>query len=222
MDGVHDLGGFEGLGPINAEPEAEEPTFHAEWERRALAVTLASAMLGRWNLDISRHARERQHPVAYLSNSYYENWLAGLETLLVESGLLTAEELSAGKALSAPTDPDTIDPPGPEKAIAIVGKGADTAMQTGQQPRFQIGDGVRVRNLHPSGHIRAPRYTRDRVGEVFAYHGVHVFADRNAHGEHVGEPLYGVRFTARELWGADGDAMQNVAVDLWEPHLEPA
>jgi nitrile hydratase beta subunit len=88
MNGAHDLGGKQGLGPIDPEPEAEEPVFHAPWERRVFAMTLATGMLGRWNIDESRHARERQHPVDYLRHSYYENWLAGLETLLVEKGLL--------------------------------------------------------------------------------------------------------------------------------------
>ena len=84
MNGAHDLGGQHGLGAINPESEAEEPVFHAEWERRVFALTLATGMLGKWNIDESRFARERQHPVTYLSNSYYANWLAGLEKLLQE------------------------------------------------------------------------------------------------------------------------------------------
>ena len=98
MNGGHDLGGKQGLGPINPEPEAVEPCFHAEWERRIFAITMAAGMLGKWNIDESRHARERQHPVDYLSNSYYENWLAGVEKLLVEKGLIDDDELSAGKS----------------------------------------------------------------------------------------------------------------------------
>ena len=105
MNGGHDLGGMHGLGAIDAEPEEIEPVFHAEWERRMLALSLASAAHGRWNIDVSRHARERQHPADYLRNSYYENWLVGLETLLVESGLISANELATGKAeaSAAPT-----------------------------------------------------------------------------------------------------------------------
>ena len=88
MNGPHDLGGQHGLGPINPEPEAEEPVFHGDWERRTFALTLTCGMLGQWNIDEGRYARERQHPVEYLSNTYYENWLVGLQTLLVEKYIL--------------------------------------------------------------------------------------------------------------------------------------
>ena len=96
MNGPHDLGGQHGLGPINPESEIDEPIFHADWERRAFALTMACGMLGEWNIDEGRYARERQHPVTYLSNTYYENWLAGLETLLIEKNILTPKELASG------------------------------------------------------------------------------------------------------------------------------
>ena len=96
MNGGHDLGGMHGLGPVNPESERDEPVFHHSWERRVFALTLATGFLGRWNLDQSRHARERQHPIDYLRNTYYENWLAGLQRLLVDSGLLTEAELQSG------------------------------------------------------------------------------------------------------------------------------
>ncbi|MEC8372949.1 MAG: nitrile hydratase subunit beta, partial [Pseudomonadota bacterium] len=98
MNGVHDLGGMHGLGPVDPEPDSEEPVFHAEWERRAFALNLATGFLGKWKFDQGRHARERQHPADYLRNTYYENWLAGLETLLVKAGLVTPEELKSGVA----------------------------------------------------------------------------------------------------------------------------
>ena len=108
MNGPHDLGGMHGLGPINPEPEAEEPIFHADWEKRMFGLNLAAGFLGKWNLDISRYARERQHPVAYLRHTYYENWLVGLETLLMEAGLVTPDELATGKSVG-PADPETQD-----------------------------------------------------------------------------------------------------------------
>src|SRR6202011_5250340 len=98
MNGAHDLGGMHGFGPINAEPEAVEPVFHADWEKRVFGLVRTTGALGLWNGDMSRHARERQHPVDYLRHSYYENWLAGLQKLLVEKGLVTAEELASGQA----------------------------------------------------------------------------------------------------------------------------
>ena len=91
MNGAHDMGGMHGFGPIN--PEPDEPVFHHEWERRAFAITVAAGFLGKWNLDMSRYARERMEPAEYLSTSYYEHWIHGLELLLVEKGLLTREEI---------------------------------------------------------------------------------------------------------------------------------
>jgi nitrile hydratase beta subunit len=93
LNGAHDLGGMHGLGPIEA--ETDEPVFHAEWERRCFAITVAAGFLGQWNIDMSRYARERMHPADYLRTSYYEHWLHGLQTLLVEKGLLSEEEIAA-------------------------------------------------------------------------------------------------------------------------------
>ena len=103
MNGIHDLGGMEGFGPVQAEPETEEPVFHAAWEGRVYGLVRSLGRPGGWNIDMGRHARERQHPLQYLGNSYYENWLAGLCTQLVESGLVTAEELASGRAASLAT-----------------------------------------------------------------------------------------------------------------------
>ena len=83
MNSAHDVGGMHGFGPINPEPEAEEPVFHTDWEKRVFGLTLAAGFIGKWNIDMSRYARERQHPVDYLRHTYYENWLAGLEKLLL-------------------------------------------------------------------------------------------------------------------------------------------
>lgn len=215
MNGPHDLGGQHGLGPVNPEPEAEEPVFHAAWERRAFALTLACGMLGEWNIDEGRYARERQHPVDYLSNTYYENWLAGLETLLVEKGLVTPEELASGVA-EARADGYRV--PDGEGARKILAAGGPTRMRSDAAAAFSAGEKVRVINHHPLGHTRAPRYTRNHVGTIRLGHGVHVFADANAEGRHEGAHLYSVRFEAEELWGEAGGP---VLVDLWEPHLEP-
>ena len=98
MNSAHDLGGMHGFGPIDPEPESEEPVFHTDWEKRVFGLALAAGFLGKWNIDMSRYARERQHPVDYLRHTYYENWLAGLEKLLVEAELVKPEELKTGKA----------------------------------------------------------------------------------------------------------------------------
>jgi nitrile hydratase len=221
MNGAHDLGGQHGLGPIHAEPESQEPVFHADWEKRVFGLVRVLGMLGLWNGDMSRHARERQHPVDYLRHSYYENWLAGLERLLVERGVVTQAELTAGKSAGPAA--------GELSSRVVKGRGAARAleatpatMQVDSPPRFQLGDRVRARNNHPTGHTREPRYVRGRIGVVCGHHGGHVFPDQNAVGNRVARHLYTVRFEARELWGDAADSLITVHVDLWEDYLEPA
>ncbi len=217
MNGAHDLGGMHGLGAVGAEPESSEPVFHHEWERRAFALTLACGFLGQWNIDESRHARERQHPVDYLRNSYYENWMAGLSTLLVEKGFVTREEIQAGRSLH--DDTRRLDPVVASRVDALLRRGGPVDMPPERAPRFAPGDRVRVANNHPLAHTRAPRYTRGRLGRIESHRGCHVFADANALGERRGEHLYSVRFEAAELWGSAAVARDAVYADLWEPHL---
>ncbi|NIV75239.1 MAG: nitrile hydratase subunit beta [Gammaproteobacteria bacterium] len=221
MNGAHDLGGMHGFGPIDPESESEEPVFHAEWERRVFALTLAAGFLGKWSLDQTRHARERQHPADYLRHSYYENWLAGLETLLVESALVSEQELHRGRATRRLGEADGIRVLEARQVQRALARGGPTTMDIPLEPKYRVGDGVRVRNINPAGHTRAPRYIRGKTGVVAADHGVHVFADKNAHGVREGQRLYGVRFSARELWGPEASARDAVYVDLWDAHLEP-
>src|SRR5205807_9237081 len=138
MNGAHDLGGMHGFGPIRAEPEAEEPVFHADWEKRVFALVRVTGALGGWNGDMSRHARERQHPVDYLRHSYYENWLAGLDTLLQETGLVTAEELASGKAARLVAEEIRNRLLRPEEAAESLASLA--AMPADAPPRLQPGD----------------------------------------------------------------------------------
>ena len=221
MNGGHDLGGVHGLGPIDPEPEAEEPVFHAAWERRVFGLVLATSALGRWNIDMARHSRERQHPADYLRNTYYENWLAGLETLLVESGLVSDRELAGGEAEDG-GDAEARGRILHAQDIRRVSAGTSYELEADGPPRFKPGDRVRARNRHPSGHTRAPRYVRGRTGVVHERHGSHVFPDRNSAGTRVGRHLYSVRFQASELWGEDAAANAAVYLDLWEDYLEPA
>jgi nitrile hydratase len=220
MNGAHDLGGMHGLGPIAPEPESSEPVFHSEWERRAFAITLACGFLGQWNLDETRHARERQHPADYLRHGYYENWLAGLATLLVEKGLVSAEEMKSGHALSPASETVTRRVLQESRVQTVLKRGGPVDMPSQHAPMFASGDEVRVINNHPRSHTRVPRYTRARIGTVFEHHGCHVFADANSRGDRRGEHLYSVRFESRELWGDSARGRGAVYVDLWEPHLE--
>lgn len=219
MNGGQDLGGMDGFGPVM--PEPNEPTFHAEWERRAFALTLAMAMPGGWNLDMSRFARENRPPHEYLSMSYYQIWLAGLDALMKERGLIAEDEIEAGKALH---------PAKPVKRILSAAdvaqtlhRGGPTERDTHTQAAFKAGDTVRAKTMHPAGHTRLPRYVRGHVGMIESVRGCHVFPDSNAMGK--GEDpqwLYTVRFEGRELWGTDGDPTLTVSVDAWEPYLEKA
>jgi nitrile hydratase beta subunit len=198
-----------GLGPIA--PEPNEALFHAPWEARVLAMTIAMGAWGRWNIDASRHARERIPGPDYLAMTYYEKWLAGLTTLINESGLIP----------DTPSAPKATPPLTAERVPAALKSGGPTLRQTDAAARFQIGERVRARNLNPVGHTRLPRYARGHVGIIERDHGAHVLPDTNARfrGE-CPERLYGVRFAAAELWGHD--TPDSVHIDLWESYLEPA
>ncbi len=202
VNGAQDLGGMMGFGPVV--PEPDEPPFHAEWEKRVLAMTLAAGATGRWTIDASRHARECLPPAEYLSSTYYEIWATALERLLVDTGMVTDDELADGRAAG----------PGVPLARVLAAAEVDPVLAAGTpydrpvpaQARFAVGDRVRTRVMNPTGHTRLPRYARGKAGVVERAHGGFVLPDTNAHGagEHP-EWVYGVRFEARELWGADAD-----------------
>lgn len=192
MNGAHDLGGMYSFGPINPESEAEEPVFHATWEKRMFGLDLAAGALGKWNIDISLYARERQHPADYLRHTYDENWLAELEKLLVEPGLVTAEELATGKAAGLADEETRKRALKAEQVAKVLAQGSTVAMAIDTAPCFKPDDGVRASNQHPTGHTRELRYVRGRIGVIHAHYGIHVFPDRNAagvkEGRHLGTP----------------------------------
>ena len=220
MNGVHDLGGMAGFGPILR--EADEPVFHEPWERRVFGLFMALLPQGVANLDEVRHAIERMDPAHYLASSYYEHWLAALETCLVEKGSLTKEEMDAGKAKSSAGSMRT--PISPDDMLAMVRHGGSTQRQTGRTtPRFSPGDQVVARNMNPPGHTRLPRYVRGKQGVIERVHGTFIYPDTHAHG--VGEqpqPVCCVRFNAREIWGSTVPERDSLYVDLWEDYLAPA
>jgi nitrile hydratase beta subunit len=217
MNGPHDMGGFTSFGPVS--PERDEPVFHAEWERRAFGTVLAAGAMGQWNIDMSRHSRERIPATSYWASTYYEIWLAGLERLLVEKGLVSKEELANGvsRAQGRPVNRvlRAADIP------SVLARGGPADRKLDRPARFKPGDPIRARNLNPGGHTRLPRYARGKIGEIAAIHGSHVFPDSAAAGK-GDDPqwLYSVKFSVTELWG--GDSQDAVMIDLWEPYLEPA
>jgi nitrile hydratase beta subunit len=218
MNGAQDMGGQHGFGPVLS--EADEPIFHADWERRALALTVLMGPVAGWNIDQSRAARESLPPVRYLTSSYYEIWIAALEKLMLERGLVTEAELALGKPVEARA------PIPPALSAAQVGpmlaRGGPSEREPQAPARFAQGDLVRTRVMNPATHTRLPRYARGRKGRIVLVHGAHVFPDSNALGKgEAPQWLYTVRFEGRELWGEDGTASA-VHVDCWESYLEPA
>ncbi len=198
MNGAHDMGGTHGFGPVVA--ELDEPPFHAEWERRVFAMTIALGASGAWNIDMSRSAREDRPPQEYLGLSYYQLWLAGLERLLADN---------EPRRVLAAADVE-----------ATLARGGPASREASRPAAFAVGDRVRTVNRHPHTHTRLPRYARDKVGTVELVHGCHVFPDRHVFGDEAPQWLYTVRFSARELWGSDDAAA--VSIDAFEPYLERA
>jgi nitrile hydratase len=204
MDGMHDLGGKQGFGPVRHSPEAE--VFHAEWEKRSNALVAFAVKQGWLNMDEYRHAIERMEPRHYLAAGYYERQFTGLVTLLVEKGVVSREELErlAGGAipLSLPSAP------GRPNAAA--------------RQRFQPGDRVRVKQDFVPGHIRLPAYIRGKTGVVVAETPLYPFPDAHAHGvQAADEPTYDVQFRAEDLWPNDADAAL-VHVGVFQSYLERA
>lgn len=220
MNGAQDLGGMMGFGPVM--PEPDEPIFHADWERRVLALTLAAGVCGRWTGDASRHARESLHPAIYLTTSYYEIWLAALENIAVGRGLVTAEEQALGRAIARPGPVSRVLHGG--EVATVLAAGFPSSRRAAAEPRFTIGSHVRTKVMHPKGHTRLPGYVRGRTGVVEAIRGCFVFPDTNAEaggGEHP-QWCYAVAFDSRELWGEDAAPGLTVNVDAFEPYLDAA
>ena len=219
MNGVHDMGGMDGFGKV--EPEPNEPVFHAPWEGRVMAMNRAMGATGTWNIDVGRYSREMLPAHVYLASSYYQKWYLGLAQMLVERGLVDADEIAAGHALR---------PGKPLKRGNFTVAEVPRVMTRGSfsrpaqaAARFKPGDRVRAKNIHPTTHTRLPRYVRGHVGTVERLHGTHVFPDSVTTGR-GDDPqwLYTVRFDGRELWGADADPTVTVSIDAFEPYLDPA
>ncbi len=224
MTRPHDMGGRFGDGPVVPEPET--PVFHEDWHARALAVTLAAGALGQWNLDTSRHARERLSPKDYARFSYYEEWISALADLLVEKGLLSEEDL-AGQGGDAP-HPLADRALKAETVAAVLAKGGPADRPSNVAPVFREGQAVRTlrpaaNRLVDGGHTRLPAYAAGATGRILRLHGTHVLPDSNAHGlGEAPEPLYAVIFPASELWADPEHHRDEVVLDLWQSYLEPA
>lgn len=206
MDGVHDLGGLDGFGPV--EYAETEPLFAEDWERRVFRFMVGSLGPLGGNGGMFRHSIERMEPAHYLASSYYEHWLTGVTTLAVEAGAASIDELERRAGGRFPLSR-------PDRGVL------PDDLTARAEPRYAVGDEVRVRAWHPPGHTRAPRYVQGKRGTIVRFDGAHNVSDIEAHGGgFVKDPVYSVRFTSRELWGeagADGEVMH---VDLFERYLE--
>ncbi len=209
MNGGQDLGGVMGFGPVIS--ETNEPVFHAQWETRIFAMTVAMGALGLWNIDKGRYARENRPPSQYLNLSYYQIWLAGLKDLLEQNHLLDKNANAANRNITALAA---------SKVAATLAKGGPANRQPQGPARYKIGDTITTNNNHPEHHTRLPRYLRGKQGEIVIVHGAHVFPDHAAHdkGENP-QWLYTVRFKATDLWGYDKNPNDHVHADLWEPYF---
>ena len=219
MNGVHDMGGMHGMGPI--QNEKNEPVFHAPWESRVFALSRALGAWRKWNLDAARHSREVIPPAEYLRMSYYEKWLTALTEQVVGSGLATRAEIDSGKP--ARGSAKVVPPLTADKVPSLVANGAPANRNVPAAPRFKAGQRVRARNMNPVSHTRLVRYARGKQGTIERDHGIFVFPDSNAQfqGEKP-QHVYSVRFTARELWGDQASPRDAVYIDMWDDYLEPA
>ena len=220
MNGIHDMGGMHGMGPIVH--EQNEPTFHEPWEGRIYAITrVLRAAGGRQNIDNARHLIELQPPAEYLRRSYYERWLERLEALLLANKTITRAELESGKPATGSTKgtPSVTASDVP----AMVARRASARRNASIAPRFTVGQEVRAKNIHPTGHTRLPRYARGKVGVISRDHGVFVLPDTNSRfeGENP-QHVYSVRFAARELWGDQASPRDSIHIDLWDDYLDHA
>jgi nitrile hydratase subunit beta len=217
MNGVHDMGGQQDMGPLQY--EKDEPVFHAPWEARIYALRRAVRAWGKWNQDADRHAIELLPPDDYLRMSYYERWVERLVTQVVKYGLVSKEEIESGRPA-----------PGSTKAKPVftlassaswLSRGIASSQDPKVRPLFNVRQRVRARNINPTGHTRLPRYVRGKTGVIVRDHGVYLFPDTNAHSQgEKRQHVYSVRFMATELWGEAASPRDSVHLDLWDDYLE--
>ncbi|WP_227379544.1 nitrile hydratase subunit beta [Haladaptatus halobius] len=220
MDGIHDLGGMDGFDDLPPDESDDASPFHQDWEGRVYALFVAGIASGAFNLDEFRYALEQHNPEFYLEKPYYERWLTGIESLLLDAGVVDRDELADRAAAFERGEAEISEEPGP--SLDELTEGVAEVYQSEREPEdpvFEPGDEVEVHNNHSKGHTRCPRYIRGVRGTIHAHRGTHVLPDASAHGEDRTEPLYNVKFDAADLWGADHTDADAVHIELWESYL---
>jgi nitrile hydratase subunit beta len=222
MDGVHDMGGMHGFGRV-VEPGGEL-AYHERWEPRVFAIQMLVGLEGLGAGPGGRPVREEMDPAHYLAASYYERWLYSAEQRLLRKGTIrpgevegVVERLAAGESAPAHRDAAMA-----ERMVADL-REVHPMDAPPADARFERGQLVRVKRMHPAGHTRCPRYVRGALGVVERVRGADRLPDRAVYGERVTpEPVYSVAFRSQELWGPSEEAPWTVLLDLWDSYLDPA
>jgi len=229
VDGIHDLGGREGFGPIGWQADEHAPAFHEPWQARTWAICMFMFAKWRsdndgWTLDWWRHVIERIDPADYLTMNYFDKWAQSCMAVLIDDGTAELRDFvgDAGDLPAANAFRPGKRAPVAQGSAAEVGNVHDSVDETATKPAFQVGDAVRGKLSLRAMHTRLPAYARGRCGVVSASHGMQVFPDASAKGEIRREPLYTVAFSASLLWPEVSHVKDRVYVDLWESYLEPA
>jgi nitrile hydratase subunit beta len=211
VDGVHDMGGMHGFGPVEA--EADEPVFHAPWEARTFGLSLVAGANG-LTRGPGRVAIESMPPADYLASSYFERWAASLEERLIAKGTLTRAEIDA-RAASSGAEPTRSEGTSPDM-LALVPRFLDSPQPTSGVDvpcSFSVGDRVTVKRMAPPAHHRCPRYVRGVAGTV-----THIAGGWPHPGDDRPEAVCTVRLAMRDLWGDDAEPGY-LYIDLWERYL---
>ncbi|MGH8933281.1 MAG: nitrile hydratase subunit beta [Egibacteraceae bacterium] len=224
MNGVHDLGGTDGLGPVVV--EENEPVWHSEWEKAAFCMFPFPFAAGFFGVDGFRYGIEQMHPAVYLLSPYYEHWVHAAEHYGVEQGVLDPDEIERRTQyyLEHPDEPlpDTKNPDLLAFPDAAVKHGVPARRESDAPPRFAVGDKVRIIDDSPRDHTRRAGYIRGKTGVIELAHGTFLYPDSAGNGR-GDDPthVYTVRFDGAHLWGADvADPNTSVYFDVWEPYLE--
>jgi nitrile hydratase len=215
MDGIHDLGGKLGYGPVDVN-EPEEP-FHADYEGRSWAIS-RTARAPSITIDWWRHVRELVDPDDYLNRSYFDSWAQTNIASMIDTGLFTMEEFESGASQTAPaTEIET------QSRQDVLEQNKAMAFRfdhpVDDPPKFFLGQSVVTNAQGHSGHTRLPEYARGKTGVIHSHHDAHIFPDDSAKGDEHAQHLYTVLFKATELWGDEANPNDVVTLELWESYL---
>ncbi len=215
MDGIHDLGGKLGYGPVDVN-EPEEP-FHADYEGRIWGMTRTAKAPG-ITIDWWRHIRELIGKDDYLNRSYFDSWAQTHIASMIDGGVFTFAELESGKSETPPLGQvETTDYDGVLALNKTMAFRFDAPVDS--KPAFKVGQSVVTNAKGHAGHTRLPEYARAKRGLILSYRGAHIFADDSAKGDEWAQHLYTVSFSATELWGDGANEKDSVSLDLWEDYL---